>query len=380
MNSMEPLREKRPLGDTGLLIPPIIFGSSALGNLYRELSFDEKRSIAAQWFATVEEPVVVDSAGKYGAGLALETLGRLFRDLRVAPEAVVISNKLGWKRAPLRGAEPTFEPGVWKGLAYDAEQTISPAGIRECWEQGCELLGEPYRPALASVHDPDEDLGAASGPSDRARRLEDIIGAYRALEELKASGEIRAVGLGAKDWRVIREIAEVVNLDWVMLACSLTVHTHPAELLAFVESLVGSGVGIINSAVFNAGFLIGGEYYDYRKPDPNADPGLFLWRGALSPPPAPPRGTPAPRPRASSRIRASCARFPLTRTTAPAATTPSTYAARSPPLPADQPRRASRSQPLATPRIAPRVPAWAYPGRVSAMAARALVKPSRAAR
>lgn len=278
---MERLRQKRALGRSGIVVPPIIFGSSALGNLYRELRYEHKRAIAEQWFETVERPVVIDSAGKYGAGLALETLGRLLRDLGTSPSDVLISNKLGWRRVALRGSEPTFEPGVWKGLAYDAEQAISSAGIRACWEQGCELLGNPYRPGLASVHDPDEYLAASAGDPDRARRFEQIVEAYHTLGELKSAGEVAAIGVGAKDWRVIREISSAVCLDWVMLACSLTVHSHETELLDFVASLEGSGVGIINSAVFNSGFLIGGEYYDYRKPDPLVDAPLFRWRASF---------------------------------------------------------------------------------------------------
>jgi D-threo-aldose 1-dehydrogenase len=43
--------------------------------------------------------------------------------------------------------------------------------------------------------------------------------------------------VGAKDWRVIRAIAEVVDLDWVMFACSLTVYTHPPELLEFCATV-----------------------------------------------------------------------------------------------------------------------------------------------
>jgi len=77
---------------------------------------------------------------------------------------------------------------------------------------------------------------------------------------------------------VIRDLAQEVELDWVMFACSLTLYTHPPELLEFVASLAGRGVGIVNSAVFNAGFLIGGEFFDYRKPDPVADASLFEWR------------------------------------------------------------------------------------------------------
>jgi len=275
---MQRLRAKQPLGRTGLSVPPIVFGTSCMGNLYQQLPYETKLAIAGEWFAGVEPPVVLDTAGKYGAGLALEIIGRTLRELGVAPDRVLISNKLGWKRVPLTGPEPTFEPGAWVGIDHDAAQHISYDGIGDCWRQGCELLGGEYRPQIVSVHDPDEYLAASSSPADRERRFEQIVEAYRALDELRAAGEVRAVGVGAKDWRVIRELAGAVRLDWVMFACSLTVYTHPPELLAFMEQLRGQGVAMINSAVFNAGFLIGGDYFDYRRPDPAADAELFAWR------------------------------------------------------------------------------------------------------
>lgn len=275
---MEKLTARRPLGRSGILVPPLFFGTSALGNLYRAPSYEEKRAIAEEWFRWVEPPVVLDSAGKYGAGLALETIGRLLGDLGVRPEEVVISNKLGWQRMALSGPEPTFEPGVWIDIGHDAVQTISYAGIRECWEQGCKLLGGSYRPLLASVHDPDEYIAAGSDERERGKRLESVLEAYRALSELKRMGELGAVGIGAKDWRIIREVSAQVELDWAMFACSYTVYTHPAELRELVERLARHGVGVVNSAVFNAGFLTGGDYFDYRRVDPATDGELFSWR------------------------------------------------------------------------------------------------------
>ena len=38
------------------------------------------------------------------------------------------------------------------------------------------------------------------------------------------------------------------------------------------------GVNVINSAVFNAGFLIGGDNFDYAKVSRVADPDKFAWR------------------------------------------------------------------------------------------------------
>ncbi|HEX2101209.1 MAG TPA: aldo/keto reductase [Candidatus Synoicihabitans sp.] len=260
-------------------LPRVVFGTSCLGNLYAEVPAATKAAICRNWFDAVPPPVALDSAGKYGAGLALEVMGRELRALGVRPSEVVISNKLGWYRVPLRGPEPTFERGVWYGLEHDAEQRISERGILECWEQGCELLGG-YVPQLVSVHDPDEYLAAAASPAERARRMDDIRGAYRSLFSLKARGQTSAIGIGSKDWTIIRELAAEIPFDWVMLACSLTVYHHPPELLEFLRELAGRGVMIINSAVFHAGFLTGGRYFDYRVPSPQnpVDAPLFAWR------------------------------------------------------------------------------------------------------
>ncbi|MGH7952157.1 MAG: aldo/keto reductase [Limisphaerales bacterium] len=267
----------RALGKTGLQIPPIIFGTSCLGNLYEIVSNETKLEIVSEIFRHCPAPIVLDSAGKYGAGLALEVIGDCLRKLQIPPANVIISNKLAWFRMPLCGAEPTFERGIWAGIQNDAEARISYAGILECYEQGCELLGN-FTPQLVSIHDPDEFLAAAKNPAERKERFKNVLGAYRALFELKKKGAVKAVGVGSKDWRIIREISEKVDLDWVMFACRLTVYSHPRELLDFIARLNSRGVGMINSAVFHAGFLTGGAWFDYRKPDPVTDAKLFQWR------------------------------------------------------------------------------------------------------
>jgi D-threo-aldose 1-dehydrogenase len=271
--------EVSPLGNTGLDVPPIIYGTSFLGNLYKELPWETKLSIMREWFNASDLPVVVDSAGKYGAGLALEVIGKGLKELGVAPDKVMISNKLGWYRVPLDGPEPTFEKGAWANLKNDAVQKISYDGILECWHQGNDLLGD-YNADLVSVHDPDEYLAAASDEKDRSERLDDIKGAYKALFELKEKGLVKAVGIGSKDWHVIKELYSDVKFDWVMIANSLTIYRHPEDILSFIEQLSNDGAGVINSAIFNAGFLTGGEYFDYRLIDPNdpADKERLEWR------------------------------------------------------------------------------------------------------
>jgi len=53
---------RHPLGRTGLEVPPIVFGTSCLGNLYEALPWDEKLAIMRAWFEHVPKPVVIDTA------------------------------------------------------------------------------------------------------------------------------------------------------------------------------------------------------------------------------------------------------------------------------------------------------------------------------
>ncbi|QEK50379.1 aldo/keto reductase [Pedobacter aquae] len=263
----------------GFQIPKVIFGTSSLGNLFTALDDDTKLEIVKQCFLHADKPVVFDSAGKYGAGLALEALGDCLKKLNVKPEEVIISNKLGWLRTELKTDEPTFEPYVWKNLKNDAVQKISYHGILECFEQGNQLLGS-YIPQMLSVHDPDEYLIAASSAEDRSKRYQNILDAYKALFDLKKQGKVKAIGIGAKDWKIIKELSADLDFDWVMIANSMTVYSHPKELLDFMTVLSQKGVIIINSAVFNAGFLTGGDFYNYvpvSRDNPQHQE-LFKWR------------------------------------------------------------------------------------------------------
>ena len=209
--------------------------------------------------------------------MALEEIGLCLEELGVAPDSVLISNKLAWKRAPLLTPEPTFEPGAWVNIKNDAVQDISYQGMMDCYAEGNALLGK-YEAKVVSVHDPDEYLAAATDDADRERRKGDILEAYRALAELKEAGKVVSIGVGAKDVSCIDWLCENVQLDWAMFACSITVYAHDEVAQNLLKKLGGQGVAVINSAVFNAGFLIGGGHFDYRAVTVETDPELFAWR------------------------------------------------------------------------------------------------------
>lgn len=261
------------LGKTGIEFPPLVFGATTLGNLFQAVSDADKSALVQAWFDSTagqqsgspnaRSPVVIDSAGKYGAGMSLEVIGHELSMMGISQEDVLISNKLGWRRIPMQGDVPSFEPEVWFDLEYDAVQDINREGILRCWEEGNQLLGG-YHAQLVSVHDPDEYLAAAVDRSDRDSRVRDLVEAYEALNELKSAGVVAAIGIGSKTWQTIEELMGHCDFDWVMLANSFTLLSHPVELLDFLARLNKQRIGVVNSALFHGGFLLGGPFFDYR--------------------------------------------------------------------------------------------------------------------
>lgn len=255
----------------------VIFGTSSLGNLFVELDKSTKKALMKAAIENSPAMPIFDSAGKYGAGLALESLAQALKQLNISPDEVKISNKLGWKRIALTAPEPTFEPDVWKNLKHDAVQTISYQGILDCYHQGNELLGD-YQSRIVSVHDPDEYIANATDKNDLAKRKQDILDAYQALIELKTAGKVESIGVGAKDVSIINFISNHIPLDWAMFACSLTPYAHKNSTLTLLKKLGKQGVEIINSAVFNAGFLLGSDNLNYQKISPASHPNAYQWR------------------------------------------------------------------------------------------------------
>jgi hypothetical protein len=137
----------RPFGKTGLRVPPIMFGTSSLGNAFETIPEATKLAICGEWFRHVASPVFIDTAGKYGAGLALEVIGKALDRLDIPPEQVILNNKLAWKRTPLKGSEPAFEPGESANpsyrvvLVFDAPDVPTIRLCRESLPRGSQSAG-----------------------------------------------------------------------------------------------------------------------------------------------------------------------------------------------------------------------------------------------
>jgi D-threo-aldose 1-dehydrogenase len=231
------LNSHRTLGDTGLTVPPIVFGASALGNVGRVITEQSKLAICGEWFQRVAPPVAIEVSYEHGDGMALEVLGRMLQRMEIGGDEVIVYLSVGCSE----GAG-----------AYDAVHT--------CWEKSVRLLGEDYRPELISV---------APGSEE----------ALRAALELKDADDVRGVGLevsGVSDL----DLAAADDVDWIALRGGFTIMRHAPEVLESMRRLADRQIPLMVSGVFERGFLVGGNRLDGRVLDSidTADRSLLAWR------------------------------------------------------------------------------------------------------
>jgi len=80
-------------------------------------------------------------------------------------------------------------------------------------------LGTDYVDMVA-IHDPDEAIHFLPGedPYARSRFKEAMDGAYPALDDLRAQGVIKAIGVGINQWQMLSDFVVAGRFDYFLLA------------------------------------------------------------------------------------------------------------------------------------------------------------------
>ena len=166
-----------------------------------------------------------DTSPAYGNGLSEGHLGAGLAALDPQVRAgLTVSTKVG--------THPE------RRYAYGADD------VRWCFETSRERLGAID---VVLVHDPaaDEHLDTILGPG----------GAFDALEELKAAGEIRAIGLGVRPHRFLRRAMESGRADVILP--SYDYHLIRRSAAPLLAEAAAAGVGVINGSPYQSGLLAG---------------------------------------------------------------------------------------------------------------------------
>ena len=248
-----------------LEVTEIGFGGAPIGNFRFNASDDDAHgAMAALWDGGGR---YYDTSPFYGYGRSELRVGRFLRG--VDAHRHVLSTKVGRWMRPLRESDDTstLRKG---GLPFFPAFDPSYDGTMRSLEQSYLRLGI-NRIDIALIHDVD---AFTHGSDAAAEPLFDLAmnGAYRALAELRRSGDLGAIGAGINDTRWCRRFVEAGEFDCMMLAGKYSLLEHSAETLAFFDLCRKKEVGLLLAGVFNSGLLAGGSKsgasFNYSAPPP----------------------------------------------------------------------------------------------------------------
>jgi len=254
------------LGNGGLGLTELGFGTAPLGNLYRPISDAAARAtLDLAWEGGVR---YFDTAPLYGFGLSETRLNPFLRDK--PRDAYVLSTKVGRR---LQAVDPGARDGVGKWFDVPSRREIYDYGydgVMRSVEASLERLGLD-RIDMLFVHDIDvPNQGSRANVAAKVDQL--MAGGYHALERLRREGAIRGFGAGVNEWQVCQDLAARGDFDMFLLAGRYTLLEQTA-LDSFLPICAARGIGVVIGGPYNSGILASGPrpgaYYDYA-PAPQA--------------------------------------------------------------------------------------------------------------
>lgn len=244
---------RRKIGSTGLEVTALGIGSCPLGGLYCDVPTAQALEVlSTAWELGIR---YFDTAPFYGFTRSEHLMGQFLREQE---GSYVLSTKVGrlmtTERAgrilPPEPPKSPLAPGFRNGLPFREVFDYSYDAILRSYDDSLQRLGMS-RIDMLYVH----DIGRVThaGLHDHHWAALTKGGGFRALQELKAAGNIRGFGLGVNEWEIIRDALEETDLDCCMLAGRYTLLDRGAE--AFLPLAQRRNVALAIAGVYNSGIL-----------------------------------------------------------------------------------------------------------------------------
>jgi len=256
-----PTLPTRCIGKTALALTELGFGAASLGNLYRIVSDrDARETTDAAFEAGI---TYFDTAPYYGFGLSERRVGDALRERR----GIVISTKVGRLLKASAAVHGYAERhGFLSPMPFEPEFDYTFEGVMNSWESSKQRLGLAQIDILF-VH----DIGRLTHGERHEMTFHQLTegGGFRALQQLRATGQVRAFGIGVNETAICLEAMRHAHLDVILLAGRYTLLEQGAldELLPACER---AGTSLVIGGPYNSGILATGTrqggalHYDYR--------------------------------------------------------------------------------------------------------------------
>lgn len=244
----------RTIGKTGVPVSELGLGTAAMAGNHRPVAVaDHREALERGLDAGI---TFLDTAPFYGFGRSEHLAGDALRDRT----GWTLSTKAGRRLEP--GPAPADEAADWPGsFPFHPVYDYSYDGVMRSFEDSLQRLSVDHIDILL-LHDIGE---MQHGAEKNAPLFHDAMhGGYKALDELRRAGDIKAIGLGVNEREVCLASLEYGDWDTFLLAGRYTLlEQQPMDdLLPECEK---RGMSIILGGPFNSGILAGGDTWNYAK-------------------------------------------------------------------------------------------------------------------
>jgi D-threo-aldose 1-dehydrogenase len=240
---------RRRIGRTSLEVSALSLGTAPLGGLYRDPGDEAAQAtVDAAWNAGVR---FFDTAPHYGHTRAEHRLGAALR--RYPRDEYVLSTKVGRRFVPRTHAYDGSE-GWQNPLPFEAIYDYTREGILRSYEDSQQRMGLADIDILL-VH----DIGRLTHGERNVHYWRQLSegGGFRALDELRAAGAIKAIGFGVNEREAILEAMREFDIDCALLAGRYTL-LEQTPLDDLLPACTARGVSILLGGAFNSGILARG--------------------------------------------------------------------------------------------------------------------------
>lgn len=247
---------KKRIGQTALEVTEFGLGCASLaGNMTAVAESEARMIILDAYDAGVR---YFDTAPFYGLGRSEHTVGDILR----SHDGWILSTKVGRLLKPRR--EPQDPNIAWKNPhPFDPVFDYTYDGIMRSYEDSLQRLGL-NRIDILYIHDVDT-FTHGSEEEQTKQFLTAMTGAYKALDELRRSGDIKAIGLGVNEYKPIADAMNHGQFDVFLLAGRYTLLEQEEPLHTLFPEVEKHGASIVIGGPFNSGILVGGDTWNYQR-------------------------------------------------------------------------------------------------------------------
>ena len=240
--------EKRQVGRSKLQVTTLGLGTATMGGTRVKVTRQQGEDIVtAAWDAGVR---YVDTAPFYGIGAAEHRVGDALRDK--PRDEWVLGTKVGRLLCPTK--EGRIDP-----MPFDVIYDYSYDGIMRSVEDSYQRLGLA-RIDIALVH----DIGAYQHGAELNAQYFKVLAesGYKALEELKRTGVVSAIGIGVNEKQVLLDALKIGDWDAFLLAGRYTL-LEQGPLDDLLPQCQARGTSIVVGGPLNSGILAGRDTWNY---------------------------------------------------------------------------------------------------------------------